>query len=124
MLNELLEKLTEITSSATEALAAATTEADVENVKNKTIGRNGSLTALAPMMGKIAKEDKPVAGNAFNEAKTTIQNQLEEARERLADASGASAAPEKPSVFSANASALGSAFSAQPSVVSLSCVPV
>lgn len=92
MLNELLEKLKEITSSATEALAAATTEADVENVKNKTIGRNGSLTALAPMMGKIAKEDKPVAGKAFNEAKTTIQNQLEEARERLADASGASAA--------------------------------
>ena len=88
MLNELLEKLTEITSSATEALAAATTEADVENVKNKTIGRNGSLTALAPMMGKIAKEDKPVAGKAFNEAKTTIQNQLEEARERLADAAG------------------------------------
>ncbi|MBO7146178.1 MAG: phenylalanine--tRNA ligase subunit alpha [Lentisphaeria bacterium] len=88
----MLEKLKEITSSATEALAAATTEADVENVKNKTIGRNGSLTALAPMMGKIAKEDKPVAGKAFNEAKTTIQNQLEEARERLADASGASAA--------------------------------
>ena len=50
----LREKLKEITSSATEALAAATTEADVENVKNKTIGRNGSLTALAPMMGKIA----------------------------------------------------------------------
>ena len=51
MLNELLEKLKTVTAEATQALAAAATPADVENVKNKTIGRNGELTALAPMMG-------------------------------------------------------------------------
>ncbi|OQA87409.1 MAG: Phenylalanine--tRNA ligase alpha subunit [Lentisphaerae bacterium ADurb.Bin242] len=88
MLNELLEKLKEITAGAKDALAAAASEAEVENVKNKTVGRNGSLTALAPMMGKIAKEDKPRAGKAFNEAKTALQQMLEEARQRLADAAG------------------------------------
>ena len=91
MLNELLEKLKAATEEATAALAAAATEADVEGVKNRTIGRSGVLTALAPMMGKLAKEDKPAAGKAFNEAKTTVQKLLEEARERIAESSGAAA---------------------------------
>lgn len=64
-------------------LKAAATAADVENAKNKLTGRNGSLTALSPMMGKIAKEDKPTAGKAFNEAKNAVQAMIEEARERL-----------------------------------------
>lgn len=88
MLNELLEKLKEITAGAKDALAAATSEAEVENVKNKTVGRNGSLTALSPMMGKVAKEDKPQAGKAFNEAKNSLQQMIDEARRRLEDASG------------------------------------
>ena len=91
MLNELLEKLKAATEEATAALAAAATEADVDGVKNRTIGRSGVLTALAPMMGKLAKEDKPAAGKAFNEAKTTVQKLLEEARERIAESSGAAA---------------------------------
>ena len=83
MLNELLEKLSAITAEAEAMLKAAATAADVENAKNKLTGRNGSLTALAPMMGKIAKEDKPTAGKAFNEAKNTVQSMIEEARGRL-----------------------------------------
>ena len=83
MLNELLEKLSAITAEAEAMLKAAATAADVENAKNKLTGRNGSLTALAPMMGKIAKEDKPTAGKAFNEAKNAVQAMIEEARERL-----------------------------------------
>ena len=85
MLNELLEQLKTISAEASEALAQAKTEADVEAVKNKTIGRNGAITGLSPMMGKIAKEDKPQAGKAFNEVKTLLQKQLEEARERIAE---------------------------------------
>ena len=83
MLNELLDKLSAITAEAEAMLKAAATAADVENAKNKLTGRNGSLTALAPMMGKIAKEDKPTAGKAFNEAKNAVQAMIEEARERL-----------------------------------------
>ena len=83
MLNELLAKLDAVTAEAKTLLADAKTAADVENAKNKLTGRNGALTALAPMMGKIAKEDKPTAGKAFNEAKNTVQAMIEEARERL-----------------------------------------
>lgn len=89
MLDELIAKLKSITADAEQALKAAAGPADVEAVKNKTIGRSGELTALAPMMGKLAKEDKPAAGRAFNEAKSTVQKLLEEARERIAEASGA-----------------------------------
>ena len=83
MLKELLAELDAVTAEAKALLADAKTASDVENAKNKLTGRNGALTALAPMMGRIAKEDKPVAGKAFNEAKNTVQAMIEEARERL-----------------------------------------
>lgn len=91
MLDELLSKLKEITSDAEASLASAKTEADVDAVKNKTIGRSGAITALSPMMGKIPAEQKPEAGKAFNEAKTFIVNALEEAHNRLSSGGSASA---------------------------------
>ena len=77
MLNELLEKLGSITAEAEAMLQSAANATDVENAKNKLTGRNGSLTALAPRMGKIAKEDKPQAGKAFNDAKNAVQSMIE-----------------------------------------------
>lgn len=85
MLNLFLEKLQSLSAEARTLLESAATESDVENAKNKLIGRNGSVTALAPMMGKIAKEDKPAAGKAFNELKVLVQTLLEEAREKLGE---------------------------------------
>lgn len=92
MLNELLAKLKEISDYALKSLSEAKNEADVEAVKNKTIGRNGSLTALSPIMGKLAPEEKREAGKAFNETKITIVNGIDEARKRLEES--ADAAPE------------------------------
>ena len=83
MLEELLNKLKEITAEAESSLASAKTEGDIDAVKNKTIGRNGAITALSPMMGKIPPEAKREAGKAFNEAKTKIQNALNDAREKI-----------------------------------------
>ena len=53
MLEELLQKLQAITADAKTALSAASTPADVEAVKNRTLGRSGAITALSPMMGKL-----------------------------------------------------------------------
>ena len=86
MLEELLSQLKAITEDALSALAAAKTDADVEAVKNRTLGRNGAVTALSPMMGKLPNESKRDAGKAFNETKTAIQEALNAARERLEDA--------------------------------------
>ena len=83
MLEELLQKLQAITADAKTALSAASTPADVEAVKNRTLGRNGAITALSPMMGKLPAEDKKAAGMAFNEAKQGIQAALNEASARI-----------------------------------------
>lgn len=83
MLEDLLKQLQEISAAAAADLEAAKTEADVEAVKNRTLGRSGAITALSPMMGKLPNESKRDAGKAFNEAKTAIQNALNAARERL-----------------------------------------
>ena len=83
MLEELLQKLQAITADAKTALSAASTPADVEAVKNRTLGRNGAITALSPMMGKLPAEDKKAAGMAFNEAKQGIQAALNEAGARI-----------------------------------------
>ena len=94
MLEELLQQLRAITAEAKTALSAASTPADVEAVKNRTLGRNGAITALSPMMGKLPAEDKKAAGMAFNEAKQGIQAALNEANARI----NAKAAEEAPAV--------------------------
>ena len=94
MLEELLQQLQTITGDAKTALAAAATPADIEAVKNRTLGRNGAVTALSPMMGKLPNEDKRAAGMAFNEAKQAIQAALNEASARI----NAKAAEEAPAV--------------------------
>ena len=85
MLNELLEKLNEISQMVEKDFAEAKNPADIEAAKVKFTGRNGSITALAPMMGKIAKEDKPAAGKAFNEVKALVAKCMEEAKDRLGE---------------------------------------
>ncbi len=83
---ELLEEIRKIVADAKAALAEAKTEGDAEAVRAKTIGRNGSFTALSPMMGKIPPERKREAGQAFNEAKQTLTALIEETKEKLASA--------------------------------------
>ena len=86
---ELLEQIQAIVKAAAEALAAANDAAAVEAVRAKTIGRNGSFTALGPLMGKVSPEDKPKMGRAFNEAKQELAKLLEEAKDRVAASEGA-----------------------------------
>ncbi len=92
MLNELLDKIKVIISDAETSLASASSEADIEAVKAKTVGRNGALTALSPMMGKVPPEMKRDAGKAFNEAKISIQAMLDAAKERIGGGARSNAA--------------------------------
>ena len=86
---ELLEKIQSILEETRTALSSAKTEADIEAVRAAAIGRNGSFTALGPLMGKVPPEQKREAGIAFNQGKQSINAMLEEAREKIADASAA-----------------------------------
>lgn len=84
LLEQLLKELRGIRDDALKALKGASTEADVEAVKNRTLGRNGAITALSPKMGEVPRESKREAGIEFNEAKNAIKEALDAAREQLA----------------------------------------
>lgn len=92
LLEELLQNLNGIRTDALAALQSAKTDAEIEEVKNRTMGRNGAVTALREVMAKIPPESKREAGMAFNETKNAIQNALNEAKERNASASEAAEA--------------------------------
>ncbi len=92
MLQELLKQLSGIKAEALAALRNAKSDADIEEVKNRTLGRNGAVTALREMMGKIPPESKREAGMAFNETKNAIQEALDAAREKTQAAKDAAKA--------------------------------
>lgn len=92
MLEQLLKQLDEIRTGALSALESAKTEAEIEEVKNRTLGRSGAVTALRSMMAQIPPESKREAGMAFNETKNTIQSALDAAREKTQAASQAAKA--------------------------------
>ncbi len=85
LLEQLLKELRSIRDDALNALKKASTEADVEAVKNRTLGRNGAITALSPQMSAVPREGKREAGIEFNDVKNAIKAALDAAREHLAE---------------------------------------
>ena len=83
MNNPISQKLELILKEAAEMLSAAKTSADIEEVRIKTSGRNGSITAASKELGKLAKEERPEAGKALNIAKSRISELITEATERI-----------------------------------------
>ena len=80
------EKLNLILTEAEEILLAAKTSADVEEVRIRTNGRKGSITAASKELGTLSKEERPEAGKALNVAKNKILTLLNEAAERINNA--------------------------------------
>ena len=77
------EKLKLILTEAEEILLSAKTSADVEEVRIRTNGRKGSITAVSKELGILSKEERPEAGKALNIAKNRISVLLNEATERI-----------------------------------------
>lgn len=84
-------KLEEISKQGTQAFQGATEMKELEELKVKYLGKKGELTVILKEMGKLSKEERPVMGqianevreqleNAFETAKTTIQNAVMEKR--------------------------------------------
>jgi phenylalanyl-tRNA synthetase alpha chain len=64
------------------ALAAAgTSPAAVDAVRVRFLGKKGELTALLKGLGALAPADRPAAGAAINELKSTFEAALDAARE-------------------------------------------
>ena len=74
------EQLQLIKQNALEALAAAQSPADLEELRVKYLGKKGELTAVLKMMGKLTPEERPVMGALANSVRAEIEAKLEEAK--------------------------------------------
>jgi phenylalanyl-tRNA synthetase alpha chain len=65
-------QLEAIRSTALSALEACRSEADLEQLRVRFLGRGGELTALSDRMREVSKEDKPRIGKLLNEVRGAV----------------------------------------------------
>jgi phenylalanyl-tRNA synthetase alpha chain len=75
-----------IAQEARDAVAAARSAAELEQVRVRFLGRQGVLTQLLRSLGGLAPEERPLVGAAANEAKRALEALLEERLARALDA--------------------------------------
>jgi len=75
--------ISKIITKAQKAVAKADDLKDLDDARVLYLGKKGELTALLKGLGKLSKEDRPVMGEAINEAKVEIQKLIESRKEEL-----------------------------------------
>ena len=91
MKNELGKRLSAIVTEATTAIAEASATSDLEKIRVDLLGRQGSLTALLKSVGTLPEAKRRSFGLAVNEAKDSVNGQLEQRRVALATSQRAAA---------------------------------
>ena len=70
-------QLEQIKAQAIAALDAATTPAELEELRVRFLGKKGELTAVLKQMGKLSAEERPVMGQLANSVRAVIEEKLE-----------------------------------------------
>ena len=78
-----MEQLKQILDQALQQFATISDEAELEQVKAKYLGKEGSLTALLKGLGKLSAEERPAAGARINQVKQSIEAALQQRRDVL-----------------------------------------
>jgi phenylalanyl-tRNA synthetase alpha chain len=78
-----MEQLDKIISEAQQAASAAKTIAELEQVKARFLGKQGSLTELLKGLGKLSAEERPKAGAAINQAKQRVEALIQSQRDAI-----------------------------------------
>ena len=69
------EQLNKVLHEAKEKLAEAETQADMEEIRVKMLGKKGKITSMLKSMGKLAPEDRKEFGKAANKARKELEFQ-------------------------------------------------
>jgi phenylalanyl-tRNA synthetase alpha chain len=77
------EQLTQLVNEALEKISSASSLQSLDNVRVEYLGKKGSLTDLLKQLGGLPAEERPAAGQAVNEAKQQVQQQLDLRRAEL-----------------------------------------
>jgi phenylalanyl-tRNA synthetase alpha chain len=78
-----MQELQQILDQALQQFAVISDEAELEQVKAKYLGREGSLTGLLKGLGKLSAEERPAAGARINQVKQGIEAALQQRRDVL-----------------------------------------
>jgi len=78
-----MEELQQILDQALQQFATISDEAELEQVKAKYLGKDGSVTALLKGLGKLSAEERPAAGARINQVKQGIEAALQQRRDAL-----------------------------------------
>jgi phenylalanyl-tRNA synthetase alpha chain len=81
--SELETKLEQLTDKAVAELDNADRKEDTIQIKNRYLGRKGGVQELMKLIRELPNEDKPVAGQASNRAKGTIQSAYDDRIEAI-----------------------------------------
>ncbi len=78
-----MEELQQILDQALQQFSAISDEAELEQVKARYLGKDGSLTGLLKGLGKLSAEERPAAGARINQVKQSIESALQQRRDAL-----------------------------------------
>jgi phenylalanyl-tRNA synthetase alpha chain len=78
-----MEELQQILDQAIKQFALINDEAELEQVKARYLGKEGSLTVLLKGLGKLSAEERPAAGARINQVKQAIEASLQQRRDAL-----------------------------------------
>lgn len=78
-----MEQLQQILDQALQQFAVISDETELEQVKAKYLGKEGSLTGLLKGLGKLSAEERPAAGARINHVKQAIEAALQQRRDML-----------------------------------------
>jgi len=78
-----MEELQQILDQALQQFALISDESELEQVKARYLGKEGSLTVLLKGLGKLSAEERPAAGARINQVKQGIEAALQQRRDAL-----------------------------------------
>jgi phenylalanyl-tRNA synthetase alpha chain len=88
-LQDFCRQLDELAEEASTAFEGAQELPVLEEARVEFLGaKNGRLKSVQKLMGSVAKEDKPQAGQKLNQVKSAIQDGFESAKKRLVAGGG------------------------------------
>jgi phenylalanyl-tRNA synthetase alpha chain len=78
-----MQELQQILDQALQQFALISDEAELEQIKARYLGKEGSLTVLLKGLGKLSAEERPAAGARINQVKQSIEAALQQRRGAL-----------------------------------------
>ena len=77
------QQLEQIKQQALASLDAASTPAELDDLRIKFLGKKGELTAVLKLMGKLSAEERPVMGQLANSVRAAIEEKLEQRKSAI-----------------------------------------